>query len=306
MTDGRRIDEALGDIVRRFIEEASASRGAEPPRAEARTRPGEPAQPAAEPPPRAPEVETRADGTHTPRGTLRTPAVRRAPIDVDEGPAEWRPRVTRPIPGPPAPRPRFQTRLALSLLAAALLLKAAVPPTLSVRNELIRDVMVKVGGEKAVLLRPGEALRRRVQLVPDIVWQMQVPLGSAGASARVLEGQFRSPATPLLLQRFLFSSFERVIDARVGGQAFFAPLITNRSRSRLRVLVNEGLQSEALCTCVIPPGSVNVFVGYYPLFANSSVRLSATSGGSVVRRGFSAALKNRGAVAIEVRNGDFR
>jgi serine/threonine-protein kinase len=59
-----------------------------------------------------------------------------------------------------------------------------------------------------------------------------------------------------------------------GDAAFFAPLITNETGQPLRVTMNAGTGAAMDCGCVVPPGAVRAPIGYYPLFRNSSVRVS--------------------------------
>ena len=61
------------------------------------------------------------------------------------------------------------------------------------------------------------------------------------------------------------------ITPEVGGQRFFAPLITNTTASDVTLEINPGTAAAVRCNCVVPRGAVRAHVGYYRFYANSSV-----------------------------------
>jgi hypothetical protein len=75
-------------------------------------------------------------------------------------------------------------------------------------------------------------------------------------------------------------TIRRSARARGTDADYFAPLITNASEDLLRVRVNAGLEGSLDCGCAVRPGAKRVFIGYYPLFQNSTVRVSGRDGRS--------------------------
>ena len=71
---------------------------------------------------------------------------------------------------------------------------------------------------------------------------------------------------------------ERTATARNDSAAWFAPHITNETGIALSLVINAGLRGETPCDCTIPPGAVRQLVGYFPLFANSSVQARTRDG----------------------------
>lgn len=61
------------------------------------------------------------------------------------------------------------------------------------------------------------------------------------------------------------------ITPEVAGQRFFAPLITNTTPSDITLEINAGTASAVRCNCIVPRGAVRAHIGYYRLFANSTL-----------------------------------
>jgi len=61
------------------------------------------------------------------------------------------------------------------------------------------------------------------------------------------------------------------ITATVGGQSYFAPLVTNTSVSDITLEVNAGSAAAVRCNCLVPKGAVRTHLGYYRLYLNSAV-----------------------------------
>ncbi len=95
--------------------------------------------------------------------------------------------------------------------------------------------------------------------------------------------------------------------SRTRDNAYFAPLITNASTHALRVSVNAGLQSAMDCQCMVRSGARRVFIGYYRLYQNSTVRARAPGLGEAVFRDLGAQVTaTDGTVGLRFEDKDLR
>jgi hypothetical protein len=156
--------------------------------------------------------------------------------------------------------------LAVILAAAALAGWALTRPRLVFENRLTVPVTLSLAGREHVV---AVGARVRIPLgrrAPDAaLWRAERPTGPDGRPLGVeLHGA-------LELRGRRVRAAARAVTA---DTAFFAPLITNETGRPLRVTVNAGSGAAMDCGCTVPPGAVRAPIGYYPLFRNSTVRVT--------------------------------
>jgi hypothetical protein len=179
---------------------------------------------------------------------------------------------------PPAalPNPRFAPLLALLLLLVLALgggVLLLLRPKVDFTNRLAAPVRLSAGPAGPRTVAPGETVRLSIPRGHTLVaeWELVRPLSADGApmgadvkGAAVLRephGVIRTAAT-----------------SQAGDGDYFAPLITNATSRPLRVTVNAGLRGAVDCGCAVRPGGRRVFIGYYRLFRNSTVRVTGAGG----------------------------
>jgi hypothetical protein len=129
------------------------------------------------------------------------------------------------------------------------------------------------------LVEPIEILSNGVPVdtvAPEATQRLSLPRGQRGGLrwrlvrpgnppiGEPLEGPL--PAFPRAGGRLLAD-----VSAEMGGQRYFAPLITNGSASDITLEVNPGSAAAVRCNCLVSKGAVRTHIGYYRLYQNSSV-----------------------------------
>ena len=206
-------------------------------------------------------------------------------------------------PPPPSPaRRRLLPILAAVAIVAALAAAATLlsRPTLVVTNGLLGPLHLTVN-DAAQLVPPGATVRVRVgrgMLVTQ--WELDRPLSAdRQPMGEVVRGSWVIPAPR--------GTVVRGVSPRTEAGDYFAPLVTNRSGRLLRITVNAGLEGARDCGCAVRPGAEQVFLGYYRLYQNTTVRATDPDGRLATFRDLGPAAQARGwVVGLRFTDGDFR
>jgi hypothetical protein len=175
-------------------------------------------------------------------------------------------------------------------------------PSLVFTNELAGSIRLAVGQDSALMLGPGQTVRVPGPRGRSIVaqWELVRPLS---ADRRPMGSEMRGS----IVVPDPKGTIRRGATARTPDADYFAPLITNATEDLLRVTVNAGLQGAADCGCAVRPGARRVFIGYYPLYRNTTVRVAAAAGRSATFRDLgSSVITPDGALGLRFETKDLR
>jgi serine/threonine protein kinase len=170
-----------------------------------------------------------------------------------------------------------------------------------ITNSLVEPVELLVKGDVDRTLGPGQ--RDSMPLTADnasmVSWRLVRPSRRDG---RAMGRQFSA-----VLAGGVESNGNRhsSIVGISAGRSMFAPLITNPTNLPVAVLINAGTRWETRCNCVVPAGTRDMHIGYYPLLENSTVRFFSARtpyrGRYVERRNFGTSVDRlSGSVALNV------
>jgi hypothetical protein len=206
---------------------------------------------------------------------------------------------------PPAAPPRARARwLPVVLAAAAIAALAAAAtvfrrPILVFTNGLEAPVHLVVN-DASQLVAPGATVRVRVgrgMLVAQ--WELERPLSATREPmGEVVRGSWVMPSPR--------GTITRTAGPRTDTGDYFAPLVTNQSSRLLRITVNAGLEGALDCGCMVRPGAERVFLGYYRLYQNTTVRATDPQGRAATFRDLGPeARSRRWTVGLRFTDGDF-
>lgn len=184
-----------------------------------------------------------------------------------------------PVASPSRARAAGGPGLLIAAVVVVLLAGAAVAafllqrPTLVFANRLAGPVRLTVN-ESTSTVAPGDTVRARLPRgFVTLQWSLVRPLSADNQPmGEEVKGSWA--------ERDPRGTIERVAAGRTDGGDYFAPLVTNATDGLLRVTVNAGLAGARDCGCAVRPGATRVFIGYYRLYRNSTVRATDSEGRS--------------------------
>jgi hypothetical protein len=175
-------------------------------------------------------------------------------------------------------------------------------PRLVFTNGLAAPVWVAVGQAAPVSILPG--VTDRLPLSDDgsqvVQWNLARPLS---VDQRPMGEELRGS----VVLREPKGTISHSATARGTDLDYFAPLISNATDHLLRVKVNAGLEGAVDCGCAVRPGARRVFIGYYRLYRNSTVRATDSLGRSATFRDLGANVTGSdGILGLRFEAKDFR
>ena len=186
--------------------------------------------------------------------------------------------------------------LAVAAAAAYLLLGRT---RLRFSNALAAPVRLAMEGRPARTVAPGETV------------EVAVPGGGLSVAEWELVRPLSADDKPMgeeIRGAIVLRGRGTLIDSawvRQGDADYFAPLVTNASGDLLRITVNAGLLGARDCECAVRPGTNRVFLGYYRLYGNSTVRARSPSGAEATFRDLGPRVTSRdGTVGLRFEDKD--
>jgi hypothetical protein len=131
-------------------------------------------------------------------------------------------------------------------------------------NSLVEPIEILRHGIPVDTVVPGELVRLRVSRRSASAPRWRIIRPGKPPLGEPMEGSM--PALQQSAGRRIWS-----ITSEVAGQRFFTPLISNTTPSDITVEINTGTAAAVRCNCVVPHGAVRAHIGYYRLYANSTV-----------------------------------
>jgi len=202
---------------------------------------------------------------------------------------------------PPSGVPRMIAPLLVLLLVgvAAFWYFARPRSELAFTNRLMAPVRLVIGRDTRTVAAGGTVrlpLPRGQTTVAE--WELVRPLSPDGELLGVpLRGSIVADGK---------GRVERVAESWGADADYFAPLITNTTGVPLRILINVGSKAPQDCRCAVSPQARRAFIGYYPLYANSTVQAKAGDRSATFRDLGHSVNSADGSVGLAFNSGDLR
>jgi predicted Ser/Thr protein kinase len=165
-------------------------------------------------------------------------------------------------------------------------------------NRLVLPVKLQWDGREVATVQPGGFFMQRISRGSDATLQWFVALPSGPLLGEGVQGTI-----PVLDARA--TTVSAIAEGR--ETPVFAPLITNLTGVPVRVIVNPGTAAATDCKCLVPNGSTRMKIGYYRLYPNSSVRITAADGRTALFPGVAASVAaGSGSVGLRFEGKDLR
>ena len=187
------------------------------------------------------------------------------------------PTPTRAFSGRRTPGRKPFLRVGLLLAGIVLLVYWLARPQLRFTNGLMAPVRLTLDNDPPRTIPSKASVRLPAPWRKSILvsWELIRPLSADGKPmGEALSGS--------LMLRESWGTTARTVTARGSHGNYFAPLITNATPELLRIRVNAGLEGALDCGCAVRPHAKRVFIGYYRLYQNSTVRATASGGRTAV------------------------
>jgi hypothetical protein len=194
------------------------------------------------------------------------------------------------------------TALAVLVVVAAIAGYFLSRPKLIFTNTLAAPIWLTVGQARPVLIGAGSVQHFGIPGSGSLVlqWNLARPLS---ANERPMGEELRGSA----VVRASRGTVTQRASARGGDADYFAPLITNATSQILRATVNAGLEGAVDCDCGVRPGARRVFIGYYRLYQNSTVRVRDGGGRTATFQNLGPQVSTAdGIVGLRFESKDFR
>ncbi len=162
--------------------------------------------------------------------------------------------------------------------SAAATVTVTGPPTsvtIVVTNQLLNPINVEVNGIVRGSVDGGDTRQTTVPYSTSLAvsWTLIRSTTSQGTPVGDdIGGDFSVVTNP-------GSRLSYTVDAVIGDTHIFRPQIVNQTAVALLMGVNEGLQAQNRCNCVVSAFSSGTEIGYYLLYSNSNVRAYRQSNG---------------------------